>query len=136
MDFFRAIGSFARPTPFIIICSRGGGKKSLVEACTSFHVIPLDSWGTILSMYCLCRSEVFRDIINYAYKNCVIITSNAIVKMDYKALVRAIVLEHGYIVRSKLEEAILSFFTESRCLYFFIYWLWKVTVLLTASSHI
>ncbi len=29
--------------------------------------------------------------------------------MDYKAIVRAVALEHGYILRSKQEEAILAF---------------------------
>ena len=30
-------------------------------------------------------------------------------EMDYKALVRAVALEHGYILHSKQEEAILTF---------------------------
>ncbi len=54
-------------------------------------------------------------------KNCVIITLNIfLVEMDYKALVRAVALEHGYILRSKQEEAILAFLQDQDV---FTYWL-------------
>ncbi len=67
----------SRGRPLSLLSSAGGGKKSLVEACTSFRAIPLDSWGTILSMYCLSRGAAFRDVeLNTRIINCVI-TSNA-----------------------------------------------------------
>ena len=49
------------PFPFIIH-SPGGGKEGLVEACTSFRGILLDSWGNLLSVYCLCRGVAFGDV--------------------------------------------------------------------------
>ncbi len=49
------------PFPFCYPLARGG-KEGLVEACTSFRVIPLDSKGTILSVYCLCRGVAFGDV--------------------------------------------------------------------------
>ena len=58
----KCVVSRGRPLSLFIIRYRGGGKEGLVEACTSFHVIPLDSWGTILSVYCLCRGVTFRDV--------------------------------------------------------------------------
>ena len=57
--------------------------------------------------------------------------------MDYKALVCAVALEHGHILRSKQEEAILAFLQNQHVfIYLPSYWLLQVTVLLTASSHI
>ena len=50
-----------RPFPFYYPLERGK-ERGLVEACTSFRVIPLDSWGAILSLYCLFRGVAFCDV--------------------------------------------------------------------------
>ena len=103
--------SLAWPIPFpFIIHSCGGGKEGLVEACTSFRVIPLDSWGNILSMYCLCRGVAFRDVeLNTRIKTALsslqmLFWWRWIIKLE-----RAVALEHGYIHSSKQGEAILAF---------------------------
>ncbi len=104
----------------------------VVEWPTSFFNYPLMGWGrergsgrslhivagTVLSVYCLCRGVAFRDVeLNTRIKTAISSLSNTfLVEMDYKALVRAVALEHGCILRSKLEE-------QSGCLYFFTYWL-------------
>ncbi len=82
-----------------------------MEACTLFCVIPLDSWGTILSVYCLCRGVAFRDVeLNTRIKTALSsLRVLFLVEMDYKALVCAVTLEHGYILHSKQKEAILAF---------------------------
>ncbi len=58
----KCVVSRGRPLSLFIIRYRGGGKEGLAEACTSFNVIPLDVWGTILSVYCLCSGVAFRDV--------------------------------------------------------------------------
>ncbi len=58
-----SIVSRGRPLSLLLSARAGKGKrvwKKLVH--TSFRIIPLDSWGTILSVYYLCRGAAFRDL--------------------------------------------------------------------------
>ncbi len=120
-----------RPFPFYYPLERGK-ERGLVEACTSFRVIPLDSWGAILSLYCLFRGVAFCDVeLNTRIKTAF---SSLRILFWWRWTIQLLCV----LLRWNMDAYLVANRLESRCLYFFTYWLWQVTVLLftAASSHI